>query len=148
MARHTRGATVGKEADGPSGSHDSPAGSPRPQPVPARVLARTRLALPPDWLPLALLVGDAIIAALSVPFAYWIRYGKADQALPFGPYLAAIPVVAVLYLFSLAVNHQHTSARRKKLADQRLSLHRGIGRRAILILAPNGLANPEQPYST
>jgi Undecaprenyl-phosphate glucose phosphotransferase len=91
--------------------------------------------------------GDALIAAVSVPFAYWIRYGKADQALPFGPYLAAIPVVVVLYLFSLAVNHQYSSWRGRTLADQLLSFYSGIGVAAILMLATIELTNLGQRYS-
>src|SRR5713101_3650383 len=33
--------------------------------------------LPPDWLPLALLAGDAVIVAASVVLAYWY-YGHLD----------------------------------------------------------------------
>src|SRR5258708_16678313 len=67
--------------------------------------------LTPDWLPVALVIGDAVIAAISVPLGYWIKYANATQVLPFGPYLAAIPVVVVLYLFSLSVTGQYRSCR-------------------------------------
>jgi Undecaprenyl-phosphate glucose phosphotransferase len=113
----------------------------------ARSYTSSNIRLAPDWLPKALVAGDAAIAALSVPFAYWIRYGKADQSLPFGPYLAAIPVVVVLYMFSLALNHQYTSWRGRTLADQLLSLYSGIGVAAILMLAAIELANLGQSYS-
>ena len=113
----------------------------------ARNYTALNIRLAPDWLPKALVAGDAIIAAISVPFAYWIRYSKADQSLPFGPYLAAIPVVVVLYMFSLALNHQYTSWRGRTLADQLLSLYSGIGVAAILMLAAIELANLGQSYS-
>jgi len=103
--------------------------------------------LPTDWLPRALLVGDAVIAAVSVPFAYWVRFGGADQALPVAPYLAATPVVVVIYLVSLAVNRQYTSWRGLTLAEQLLSLYSGIGLAAILMLAAIEVGNLGQSYS-
>ena len=106
-----------------------------------------RFLLPPDWLPRALLLGDAFIAGVSVPVAYWIRYGKADQALPFGPYLAAIPAVAGLYLAALGVNRQYASWRGLTLVDQLVSLYSGIGLAAILILAAIEVGNLGQHYS-
>ena len=112
----------------------------------AQILSR-RGHLPADWLPIAFVIGDSLIAAASVPFAYWIRFGRADQALPFGPYLAAIPAVVVIYLFALAVNHQYSSWRGRTLADQLLSLYSGTGVAAILMLAAIELANLGQRYS-
>jgi len=151
MARRPQGATAGEEGStGTGGALRSPnpsAGKPTQLPTSDHIESKPRFVLPPDWLPLALLVGDAVIAAISVPFAYWIRYGKADQALPIGPYLAAIPVVAVVYLFSLAVNHQYSSWRGRTLADQLLSLYSGIGVAAILMLAAIELGNLGQSYS-
>jgi Undecaprenyl-phosphate glucose phosphotransferase len=117
-----------------------------PWQAPADILSGRR-ALPADWLPIAFVVGDAIIAAASVPFAYWIRYGRADQALPFGPYLVAIPVVVAIYLFSLALNHQYSSWRGRTLADQLLSLYSGIGVAAILMLASIEVLNLGQSFS-
>lgn len=116
-------------------------------PFGGRVELAQRTGLPPDWLPKALIAGDAIIAAASVPFAYWIRYGRATQALPFEPYLAAIPLVVILYVVALALNHQYTSWRGKTLADQLLSLYSGIGVAAILMLAAIEIANLGQRYS-
>ena len=104
-------------------------------------------SLPTDWLPLALLVGDAVIAGVSVPFAYWVRYGNANQSLPFARYLAATPVVIVIYLLSLAVNRQYTSWRGLTLAEQLVSLYSGIGLAAILMLAAIELGNLGQSYS-
>lgn len=103
--------------------------------------------LPPDWLPLALVVGDAAISAVCVLAGYWIRYGQGGQVLPLGPYIAAIPVVVVLNLFALAVNHQYTSWRGLTLVDQLLSLYSGIGLGAVLMLAAIEVGNLGQHYS-
>jgi exopolysaccharide biosynthesis polyprenyl glycosylphosphotransferase len=111
-------------------------------------LDRERLrALPPDWLPLALIVGDALICAVSVLLAYWLRYGRGGQVLPFGPYLAAVPVVIAFYLFALAVQRQYSSWRGTSLAEQLLGLYSGIGLAAILILAAIELGNLGARYS-
>jgi Undecaprenyl-phosphate glucose phosphotransferase len=151
MARRPHRATVGKEPSAGSSdtlrSQQAAASLRVPFGGAAQALSQSRRALPADWLPIALVVGDAILAALSVPFAYWIRYGKADQALPFGPYVAAIPLVVVLYLLSLALNHQYSSWRGRTLADQLLSLYSGIGVAAILMLAAIEIANLGQRYS-
>lgn len=145
MARRIKDAGIVEEP------HSTPKGVSLTAAMPARtsgVLNRSIVALPPDWLPVALVAGDAVIAAVSVPFAYWIRYGaKTGQVLPFRPYLAAIPVVVVLYLFSLAVNHQYSSWRGRTLADMLLSLYSGIGVAAILMLAAIELFNLGQSYS-
>lgn len=105
------------------------------------------LFLPPDWLPVALLAGDAVIAMVSVPFAYWVRYGRGGEVLPFGPYLAAIPVVLVLYIVALALNRQYTSWRGLALVDQLFSLYAGIGLAALLMLAAIEVGNLGQRYS-
>jgi exopolysaccharide biosynthesis polyprenyl glycosylphosphotransferase len=113
-----------------------------------RGAGRTRLVfLPPDWLPLALLAGDGLIAAASVPFGYWVRYASAEQSLPFGPYLAAIPIVVALYLVALAINRQYSSWRGRTLVDLLLSLYYGVGFAAVLLLAAIEVANLGQRYS-
>ncbi len=105
------------------------------------------VSLSPDWLPAALVVGDAVIAAAAVPAGYWIKYGNADQALPFGPYLAAIPFVVVIYLFSLAVTGQYRSWRGRTLVDQLFALYSGVGLAAVLMFAAIEAANLGQRYS-
>ena len=110
-------------------------------------LPRRGRTLPADWLPIALLLGDAVIAAASVPLAYWIRYGNADQQLPFAPYLAAIPVVVAIYTISLAANHQYTSWRGRTLVDQLFSLYSGVGVATVLMLAAIELGNLGTRYS-
>jgi exopolysaccharide biosynthesis polyprenyl glycosylphosphotransferase len=117
-------------------------GSPAPSPAPSRLVF-----LPPDWLPLALVVGDALIAALSVPAGYWIKYGSADQVLPFTPYLDAIPVVVAVYLFALAVTGQYRSWRGRTLVDQLFALVSGIGLAGVLMLAAIEVGNLGQRYS-
>ena len=64
-----------------------------------------------------------------------------------GPYVAAIPVVVVLYLVALATNRQYSSWRGLTLVDQLLSLYYGIGFAAVLMLAAIELANLGQSYS-
>ena len=146
--RHTEGATVPEESgasqDVPS-KIDHPALEPSPGTFARNPVSRGRLT--PDWLPVALIVGDAVIAAISVPAGYWIKYGNADQTLPFGPYLAAIPVVVVLYLFSLGVTGQYRSWRGRTLVDQLFALYSGIGLAAVLMFAAIEAANLGQRYS-
>ena len=104
-------------------------------------------SLPADWLPIALLFGDAIIAALSVPAGYWIKYGNANQSLPFEPYAYAIPVVVVTYLLSLGITNQYRSWRGRTLVDQLLALYQGVGLAAVLMLATIEVGNFGQRYS-
>jgi exopolysaccharide biosynthesis polyprenyl glycosylphosphotransferase len=104
-------------------------------------------SLPADWLPIALLVGDGVIAAASVPFGYWLRYIDARQSLPFGPYVAAIPIVVLLYFLALTINHQYSSWRGRTLVDQLLSLYYGVAFAAVLLLAAIEVANLGQSYS-
>ena len=103
--------------------------------------------LPPDWLPLALIAGDAVIAVAAVLLGYWYRHNldpirqQGGEALAFGPYLLAIPVVIVLFWFALALNHQYHSWRGRTLAAILLDLYSGIGLAAVLMLAVISLAN-------
>lgn len=112
-----------------------------------------QIVLPPDWLPVALLVGDSLIAGISVLLAYWYhfnldRFNRAvGQALAIGPYLAAIPVVIAIYVGALAVNRQYHSWRGRTLVDQLLSLYSGIALAAVLMLAAVSVTNTGQQYS-
>jgi exopolysaccharide biosynthesis polyprenyl glycosylphosphotransferase len=103
--------------------------------------------LPADWLPVALVAGDAMIAAISVPAGYWIKYGAAEQALPLGPYLAAIPIVIAIFLFSMAITGQYRSWRGRTLLDQLFGLFTGVGLAAVLMLAAIEVGNLGQRYS-
>ena len=100
------------------------------------------VVLPPDWLPLALLIGDAVIVGASVLTAYWYYVNldplrrAAGAALPLGPYVAAIPVAIAIYLFSLAINHQYQSWRGRTLMDLVLGLYSGVGLAAVGLLGP------------
>ena len=68
----------------------------KPTAVPAAIFRR------PNWLPLALILGDALIVGLSVILAYEYRYHLdripqvVREPLAFGPYVAAIPVVIAI----------------------------------------------------
>jgi len=105
------------------------------------------LFLPPDWLPLALIAGDAVIAAAAVLLGYWYRHNldpirqQGGEALAFSPYLVAIPAVIVLFWFALALNHQYHSWRGRTLAAILLDLYSGVGLAAVLMLAVISLAN-------
>jgi exopolysaccharide biosynthesis polyprenyl glycosylphosphotransferase len=109
--------------------------------------------LSPDWLPIALLIGDSIIAGTSVLVAYWYRYNidrinpTNGQELAFGPYLAAVPAVIVIFVISLAVNRQYRSWRGRTLVDQLLSLYSGIALAAVLMLAAISITNTGLEYS-
>ena len=111
------------------------------------------VVLPPDWLPLALLIGDAVIVGASVLTAYWYYVNldplrrAAGAALPLGPYVAAIPVAIAIYLFSLAINHQYQSWRGRTLMDLVLGLYSGVGLAAVLILAAIAFVNLGVDYS-
>ena len=103
--------------------------------------------LPPDWLPLALLIGDVLIVVVSIGAAYWYYHNldplrrSEGAALPLGPYLAAMPVAAAIYLLSLAINHQYRSWRGRTLMDLLLGLYSGIGLAAVLVLAAIAATN-------
>jgi exopolysaccharide biosynthesis polyprenyl glycosylphosphotransferase len=130
------------------------------QPAPAKTVAvplhapAGRLGfLSADWLPKALIAGDAVIAGASVLLAYWyhhnldpIRPVNAGE-LPVGPYLAAIPVVMVTYVVALAATHQYQSWRGRTLVDLLLQLYSGIGLASILMLAMISLGNLGLYYS-
>ena len=103
--------------------------------------------LPPDWLPLALILGDALIVGASVVISYWIYTRARGQALPLGPYLAAIPVAVGFYLFAMAANGQYRSWRGRTLVDLLLALYSGIGLAGLLMLAAIALLNLGQEFS-
>ena len=116
-------------------------------------VARRLVFLSPDWLPKALIVGDALIAALSVMTAYWFHHTfdpfhtLTPGELPVAPYLSALPFVILFYIASLAANHQYQSWRGRNLLDLVLQLYGGIGLAAILMLAVIELGNLGVYYS-
>src|ERR1700693_6126540 len=95
--------------------------------APAAILRR------PNWLPLVLVAGDALIAGVSVILAYEYRYHLdrisqvVKEPLAFPPYLAAVPVVIAIYLFALAINQQYRSWRGRTLVDQLFAMGSEIG---------------------
>jgi exopolysaccharide biosynthesis polyprenyl glycosylphosphotransferase len=100
-----------------------------------------RLLRQANWLPLVLIAGDAIVIAVSVIAAYMFRY-YLDRLHPLGIepfrldlYLLAIPVVVVLFSFSLAINQQYRSWRGRTLMDQLFAMTGGIALAGLLTLA-------------
>src|SRR5712691_6464529 len=108
---------------------------PKVETAPAAIFRR------PNWLPLVLIVGDALIAGASVILAYEYRYHLdripqvVKEPLAFPPYLAAVPVVIAIYLFALAVNQQYRSWRGRTLVDQVFAMGSGSALAAMLMLA-------------
>ena len=110
--------------------------------------AKGRLVfLPPDWLPIALVAGDALIVIGSTLASYWLYGHNRIPVLPFGPYAKAMPVAVVACLGSLWMNRQYSSWRGLSLVDQVLALYRGIGLAALLLLAAITLGNLGADYS-
>lgn len=123
-------------------------------------VARTKLteparlgALGPDWLPLALLAGDALIVAISVLVSYWYYVNidplrrAAGAALPFAPYIPGAVGGVLIFLISLTINHQYQSWRGRTLVDLLLGLYSGVGLAAVLILAAISLGDLGIHYS-
>jgi exopolysaccharide biosynthesis polyprenyl glycosylphosphotransferase len=110
-------------------------------PIPVATPTGRLVFLPPDWLPIALLGGDAAIVSVSLLLGYWYRHNldpirqSASAALAFGPYLVAIPVVILIYWAALGINGQYHSWRGRTLASILLNLYAGIGLAAVVILA-------------
>jgi exopolysaccharide biosynthesis polyprenyl glycosylphosphotransferase len=108
---------------------------PKAETAPAAIFRR------PNWLPVVLIAGDALIAGVSVVLAYEYRYHLdripqvVKEPLAFPPYLAAIPVVILIYLFGLAINQQYRSWRGRTLVDQLFALGSGSALAAMLMLA-------------
>jgi exopolysaccharide biosynthesis polyprenyl glycosylphosphotransferase len=108
---------------------------PKAETAPAAIFRR------PNWLPLVLIAGDALIAGVSVILAYEYRYHLdripqvLKEPLAFPPYLAAIPFVIAIYLFALAINQQYRSWRGRTLVDQLFALGGGTLLAATLMLA-------------
>jgi hypothetical protein len=111
----------------------------KPIAAPAAIFRR------PNWLPLALVIGDVLIAGAAVILAYEYRYHLdripqvLKEPLAFGPYLAAIPVVVALFLFALAINQQYRSWRGRTLVDQLFAMGSGLALAGMLMLAAMSL---------
>src|SRR5438132_14229691 len=109
--------------------------------MPKTVTAPAAIFRRPNWLPLVLIAGDALIAGVSVILAYEYRYHLdripqvVKEPLAFPPYLAAVPVVIAIYLFALAVNQQYRSWRGRTLVDQVFAMGSGSALAAMLMLA-------------
>jgi exopolysaccharide biosynthesis polyprenyl glycosylphosphotransferase len=108
-------------------------------------------SLPADWLPRALILGDAIIVAAAVLATYGyhrdVDFLYRRGSLKETAYLVAVPLAVAIYLFALAVSHQYSSWRGRTLVDRLLSLYSGIGLATILILAAISLTNTGTYYA-
>src|SRR5438874_271912 len=107
----------------------------KPTAAPAAIFRR------PNWLPLALILGDALIVGVSVILDSENRYHLdripqvVKEPLAFGPYVVAIPVVVAMFLFALTVNQQYRSWRGRTLVDQLFAMGSGVALAGMLILA-------------
>ena len=152
MARSSQGVTTPGERS-PRARHAQPReGSPalalQAATETAEPATASRLVfLTPDWLPLALIGGDAMIVAASILASYWLYVRERGQALPLGPYLAAVPAAILIYLVAMAVNGQYRSWRGRTLVDLLLALYSGVGLAGLLILAGISLLNLGQDFS-
>ena len=107
----------------------------------------------PNWLPTALIFGDAVLVVLSLLVAYWYRFhGQPLSTLTSEPpvlsaYLGVVPLLVVLYAFALGLNHQYTSWRGRSLIDQLMSMYSGIALAGMLILAAMSISHLGFQYS-
>jgi exopolysaccharide biosynthesis polyprenyl glycosylphosphotransferase len=114
------------------------------------VPAPPRLVLPVDWLPIALLAGDGLIAVASVCVAYWLRtagFTPAARLHQFGPYVGRLPLVVVVCACALALNGQYRSWRGSQLGDQLFRLCSGIGLALLLLLSLGAITHTIDAYS-
>jgi exopolysaccharide biosynthesis polyprenyl glycosylphosphotransferase len=131
-------------AGSPEGRLDDMSQAARPTELPAvqkSSVAPVAILRRPNWLPLVLIVGDAVIAGVAVILAYEYRYHLdpipqvIKEPLAFGPYVAAAPVVAVMFLIALAVNQQYRSWRGRSLVDQLFAMGSGMALAGMFMLA-------------
>ncbi len=107
----------------------------------------------PNWLPLALIFGDAVVVILSILAAYWLRFhvqplaSSAAEPPELGAYLLVIPILVILNAFALSLTRQYTSWRGRSLVDQLFSMYSGIALAGMLILAAMSISHTGFQYS-
>jgi Undecaprenyl-phosphate glucose phosphotransferase len=107
----------------------------------------------PNWLPFALIFGDAVAVIISVLAAYWLRFhgqpltSSATETPELSAYLLVIPVLVLLNAFALSLNRQYTSWRGRSLVDQLFSMYSGIALAGMLILAAMSISHIGFQYS-
>lgn len=107
----------------------------------------------PNWLPRALIIGDAALVVLSVLAAYWYRFhsgptpAAGTETSQLGAYLPTVPIVVLFYAFALTLNRQYSSWRGRSLVDQLFSMYSGIALAGMLILAAMSLSHIGYQYS-
>ena len=107
----------------------------------------------PNWLPFALIFGDAVVVIISVLAAYWLRFhvqpltSPAAEPPELNAYLIVIPVLVILNAFALSLTRQYTSWRGRSLVDQLFSMYSGIALAGMLILAAMSISHTGFQYS-
>ena len=139
------------EVEGTDRQHQIPAFQAGDPPAPSGS-ATELIFRRPNWLPKALIFGDAIIVGVAILGAYWYRFNVNPGRTPIYPppmadYLLAIPAVVLLYSFALALNRQYSSWRGRALVDQLFTLYSGIALAGMFILAAISIARLGIEYS-
>jgi len=88
-----------------------------------------------------------VVVALALLISYWYRYKSHLDRIPvpgseppdFKRYLAAIPVLVVVMVVTLALNRGYVQARGRAFLDEAYGLMGGIAMGAVLLLAIMGL---------
>jgi exopolysaccharide biosynthesis polyprenyl glycosylphosphotransferase len=123
-----------------------------PRPARARTLF-TRVFDRPDWLPRALIVGDAVAVVISLLAAYLYRFHAsgspitASETSQLSAYLYVVPAVVVPYAIALYLNGQYTSWRGQSLVDQLFRMYSGIALAGLLLLAAMSISHMGLEYS-
>ena len=144
-----------------STAHDGPAKHSQPDTIPPAVTARAgsrsgllkRVFDRPNWLPRALIFGDAVVVAISLLAAYWYRFhgqkltASAAEPPDLRAYVLVIPVLVMLYAVALGLNRQYSSWRGRSLVDQLFSMYSGIALAGMLILAAMSVSHIGFQYS-
>ena len=145
MARRPSGAVAPGESNRRPGQRSPDAAADLESSLTPAVVEHVRTArprnLPTDWLPNALIAGDAFIVTGSILAAYWIYIRERGQALPINGYLLAIPVSILIFLFAGATTHQYSSWRGRTLVDLLIALFSSVGLAGLLMLAAISLFN-------
>ena len=107
----------------------------------ARSRSRARGIQP--WFTILLVAGDALCIGGAVLLSYWYRYHSGLDRIPvpgesapeFDRYMAAIPLVMAVMVFSVLVNRGYIQARGRAFLDEAYGLIGGLAMGAVLLLA-------------
>jgi exopolysaccharide biosynthesis polyprenyl glycosylphosphotransferase len=105
------------------------------------------------WFTVALVAGDAICVAVALLLAYHYRFHIDRIPIPgseppaFNRYVAAIPVMEVVVLLSLAGTRAYAQKRGRAFIDEVYALVGGVSIGAVLLLAVMGLYRTGDKFS-